>query len=49
MMDRELIRKHCDEATKIVLTWPEWERNLIENSLRPCWDRARELVLEEVG
>lgn len=39
----ELIQ-HCERASEIVSKWPGWERNIIENSLRPAWDKPRDVV-----
>lgn len=39
----ELIQ-HCERASEIVSKWPGWERNMIENSLRPAWDKPRDVV-----
>lgn len=38
------LRKHIAQATAIVETWPIWEQNLIENSLRPTKSSPRPYV-----
>jgi hypothetical protein len=43
-LTRQEILEHCRRASKIVATWPEWERNMIENSLRPEWAKPRDVV-----
>lgn len=40
-------RRHIAQATAIVETWPAWEQNMIENSLRPTMRRARQPILNQ--
>ena len=35
------LAKHCEEASKIVATWPEWKRNILRHSSEPTNSVAR--------
>ena len=41
---RDELIEHCLRASEIVATWPAWQRNMIEDSLRPEWDKPRDVV-----
>ena len=43
-LTRQEILDHCNRAAAEVATWPKWQQDILENSLRPQWDTPREVV-----
>lgn len=44
MITREEIIEHCERAKQQVAKWPAWERDILENSLRPERETPRNVV-----